>query len=107
METKLNEQTGESIKLSEELELLKRDAIIAEASRGLADTQIEKLASLCESIDFCDDFASKVDVIKEQYFSQTVVEETTVVDEEPEAIVETSDSMEAYLTALRKTSKTL
>lgn len=107
LETKLNEQTGESIKLSEELELLKRDAIIAEASRGLADTQIEKLASLCESIDFCDDFASKVDVIKEQYFSQTVVEETTVVDEEPEAIVETSDSMEAYLTALRKTSKTL
>lgn len=107
LETKLNEQTGESIKLSEELEVLKRDAIIAEASRGLADTQIEKLASLCENIDFCDDFASKVDVIKEQYFSQTVVEETTVVDEEPEAIVETSDSMEAYLTALRKTSKTL
>lgn len=107
LETKLNEQTGESIKLSEELELLKRDAIIAEASRGLADTQIEKLAGLCESIDFGDDFASKVDVIKEQYFSQTVVEETTVVDEEPEAIVETSDSMEAYLTALRKTSKTL
>jgi len=107
LETKLNEQTGESIKLSEELEVLKRDQVIAEASRGLADTQIEKLASLCENIDFSDDFASKVDVIKEQYFSQTVVEDAPVVDEEPEAIVETSEQMETYLTALRKTSKTL
>mgnify|MGYP001461496456 FL=1 len=38
LEESLNKQTGESIKLSEELEVLKRDAIITEASRGLADT---------------------------------------------------------------------
>jgi hypothetical protein len=107
LEESLNKQTGESIKLSEELEVLKRDAIIAEASRGLADTQIEKLKGLCESIDFSDDFASKVETIKEQYFSQTVVEDVQIVDEEPEQILETSSAMDSYLTAIRKTSKTL
>lgn len=107
LEESLNKQTGESIKLSEELEVLKRDAIIAEASRGLADTQIEKLKGLCESIDFSDDFASKVETIKEQYFSQTVVEDVQIVDEEPEQILETSAAMDSYLTAIRKTSKTL
>ena len=107
LEESLNKQTGESIKLSEELEVLKRDAIITEASRGLADTQIEKLKGLCESIDFSDDFASKVETIKEQYFSQTVVEDVQIVDEEPEQILETSAAMDSYLTAIRKTSKTL
>jgi len=107
LEESLNKQTGESIKLSEELEVLKRDAIIAEASRGLADTQIEKLKGLCENIDFSDDFASKVETIKEQYFSQTVVEDVQIVDEEPEQILETSSAMDSYLTAIRKTSKTL
>mgnify|MGYP001235573222 FL=1 len=107
LEESLNKQTGESIKLSEELEVLKRDAIITEASRGLADTQIEKLKGLCESIEFSDDFASKVETIKEQYFSQTVVEDVQIVDEEPEQILETSSAMDSYLTAIRKTSKTL
>lgn len=107
LEESLNKQTGESIKLSEELEVLKRDAIIAEASRGLADTQIEKLKGLVEGFDLDDDFASKVETVKESHFSQTVVEDVTVVDEEPEQILETSSAMDSYLTAIRKTSKTL
>jgi len=107
LEESLNKQTGESIKLSEELEVLKRDAIIAEASRGLADTQIEKLKGLVEGFDLDDDFASKVETVKESHFSQTVVEDVQIVDEEPEQILETSSAMDSYLTAIRKTSKTL
>jgi hypothetical protein len=107
LEESLNKQTGESIKLSEELEVLKRDAIIAEASRGLADTQIEKLKGLVEGFDLDDDFASKVETVKESHFSQTVVEDVQIVDEEPEQILETSAAMDSYLTAIRKTSKTL
>lgn len=107
LEEKLNAQTGESIKLSEELEVLKRDAIIAEAARGLADTQVEKLKELAEGIDFDGEeaFAKKVATIKESYFSKQISEDVEIVDEEPEAVVEVSSSMETYLNAIRKTSR--
>jgi hypothetical protein len=107
LEESLNKQTGESIKLSEELEVLKRDAVIAEAARGLADTQVEKLKGLVEGIDFesAESFASKVATIKESYFSQKISEEVATVDEEPETTIEVSSSMDSYLTAIRKTSR--
>jgi len=107
LEESLNQRTGESIKLAEELEQYKRDAIIAEAARDLADTQKEKLAELVAGVDFDDaeTFASKVATVKESYFAKTVSEDVEIVDEEPEATVEVSSSMESYLTAIRKTSR--
>jgi len=107
LEESLNAQTGESIKLSEQIELLQRDAIIAEAARGLADTQTEKLKGLVENVDFesAESFASKVATIKESYFSQQISENVEIIDEEPEAVVETSSAMDSYLSAIRKTSR--
>jgi hypothetical protein len=106
LEESLNKQTGESIRLSEELEQYKRDAIIAEAARGLADTQVEKLKGLVENVDFDDaeSFASKVATIKESYFSKQISEET-VVDEEPEQTLEVSSTMDSYLQAIRNSVK--
>ena len=49
LEEKLNSTTGDNIKLAEELEVLKRESIIAEQSRGLADTQVEKLKVLLKT----------------------------------------------------------
>lgn len=107
LEEKLNSQTGESIKLSEELENYKRDAVIAEACRDLADTQVEKLKGLVENVDFEDEysFAEKVSMIKESYFKadRTSVQES-VIDEEPDQEVEVSSVMENYLNAIKKTS---
>jgi hypothetical protein len=107
LEEKLNAQTGESIKLSEELEQYKRDAIVTEAARGLADTQVEKLRGLVENVDFDDaeSFASKVATIKESYFSKQINEDTGVVDEEPEQTVEVSSTMDSYLQAIRNSAK--
>ena len=107
LEEKLNAQTGESIKLSEELEQYKRDAIVTEAARGLADTQVEKLKVLVENVDFNDaeSFASKVATIKESYFSKQINEDTGVVDEEPEQTVEVSSTMDSYLQAIRNSAK--
>lgn len=107
LEEKLNTQTGESIKLSEELEQYKRDAIVTEAARGLADTQVEKLKGLVENVDFDDaeSFASKVATIKESYFSKQINEDTNVVDEEPEQTVEVSSTMDSYLQAIRNSAK--
>ena len=108
LEEKLNETTESSINMSGELEELKRDAIIREHSRDLAETQVEKLKTLAEDIDFEDDetFAMKVSTIKESYFTKktpSVVGEEMIdesVDEE-----EIPASMARYVTALRQTHK--
>ena len=108
LEEKLNAQTGDAIKLSEELEVLQRDAIIAEASRGLADTQVEKLKGLVEGIDFDEDtFAQKVGIIIESHFAKepSVNEEVEVVSEDVDQTVEVSSSMAQYVSALQKTIK--
>jgi len=109
LEEQANAAQAKAMELAEQLEGYKRAAIIAEASKGLADTQAEKLAKLCEDVDFGNEetFASKVATIKESYFSkkstQTVTEEIDETDE-PEVIEENS-SMATYINALRKTSQ--
>jgi hypothetical protein len=106
LEEKLNAQTGQAIAMAEELESYKRDAIIREASGDLAETQVEKLKSLVEDIDFDDaeTFAKKVATVKESYFSKTKTESADFdTEEESDDIVETSGSMNQYLAALRKT----
>jgi len=108
LEEKLNGQVGDAIKLSEELEVLKREAIIAEASRGLADTQVEKLKGLVEGIDFDEEtFAQKVGIIIESHFAKepSVNEEVEQIVEDADQEVEFSSSMAQYVTALQKTIK--
>ncbi len=108
LEEKLNTTTGEAIAMSEELESFKRDAIIREASKDLAETQIAKLKSLVEDVDFDNEetFAKKVATVKESYFTKESVNvENTelVVSEENNDVVETTGSMAQYLQALKAT----
>ena len=107
LEEKLNESTETSIYMYGELEALKRDAIIREHSRDLAETQVEKLKALAEDVDFEDDetFAKKVATIKESYFTKKT---PSVVGEEVEEEVEeeeVSDSMARYVSAIKRTVK--
>ena len=110
LESQLFNTTTNAIRLSEQVEGLKRDAIIAEASADLADTQAEKLESLVESLDFDDEdtFAAKVATVKNSYFSKTksteVIEESADDPSSYETEVETAPTMERYLSAIRKTN---
>jgi hypothetical protein len=104
LETKLNESTGKIIEMTEELETFKRNEVIREASKDLAETQIEKLKNLVADIDFSDDFAKKVATVKESYFNKPAT--TEVVTEEDETFeVEASDVMGKYLSAIKKQNK--
>ena len=110
LEEEYNDAVSKAMALAEELELYKRDAIIRESSRDLAETQVEKLTSLAESIKFEseEDFAAKVATLKESYFGAKTA--TSVIAEESEddtadEAVETSAMMEQYIQALRKTTK--
>jgi hypothetical protein len=108
LEEKLNTTTGTAIELATQLEGFQKDAVIREASKDLAETQVEKLKKLAEDIDFVDEatFAKKVATLKESYFSKTtpesIIEEDTESDDD--AVVENSDVMNSYLAAIKKTA---
>jgi hypothetical protein len=107
LESKLNEQTQKVIDTTVELEGYKRNTIIREASRDLAETQVEKLKSLVEDVDFGSEelFTEKVNTIKESYFSKTIKEEVSQdMAEEADQTVEVSDVMASYLSTIRKTA---
>ncbi len=106
LEEQLNGAVAKSIKLAEQLESYKRKDIIREASRDLADTQVAKLASLVEAIDFDDEesFTAKVKTIKESYFSKKTAESAIVEDTSEDLSEEVSGTMAQYLKAIRKSS---
>ena len=111
LETAINERTEEAMSLSVELDTFRREAVIAEASKGLADTQVEKLTKLVEGFEFHDaeSFAEKVAIVKEANFKPEAIESTIAeetVDDASDAISEaTSDVMQTYLSAIRKSTK--
>jgi hypothetical protein len=108
LETRLNETTQKVIDTSEELEVYKRETIIRESSRDLAETQVEKLKSLVADIDFDSEetFAEKVATVKESYFTKSVKsdEEVESIVEDADVTAEVSSVMESYLQTIRKTS---
>ena len=107
LENRLNDTTKDAIEMAEELEGYKRDAIIREASKDLAETQVEKLKGLVEKIDFEDEetFSQKVATVKESYFTNTKITTTgEEVADDDEAPIQASGSMASYLSAIKKTA---
>ena len=109
LEAKLNETTEQAIEQAVELENLKKDAIIREHSKDLAETQVEKLKSLVGDVDFEDEetFSNKVATVKESYFTKnTTTNSGEVIEEDEDApAVQAEGSMAQYLSAIKKTTK--
>ena len=108
LEARLNETTQKVIDTTGELEDYKRESVIREASRDLAETQVVKLKSLVEDIDFEDEdqFASKVKIVVESHFAKEITnsDEVESVVEDADQEVEVSSVMEQYLATIRKTT---
>ena len=105
LEEEINKITKRAMTQAEELEVLQRERVIAEAAWDLADTQAEKLTSMVEKIDFEDaeSFAKKVSTVKESLFAKATnneeLEEESTSDDDT---FEVSSTMEGYLTALKR-----
>ena len=106
LEATVNESTQKAIDMAVELEGYKREAIIREATKDLAETQVEKLKSLAENVDFDDEetFIQKVAQLKESYFAKAAKSQDDSIDEEEAPVVTASDSMNSYLNAIKKTN---
>ena len=106
MEEKLNEQIEKNVSLNGKVNSFVKESIVTEVSKGLADTQAEKFASLAESVEFESEesFKSKLETIKESYFPKAKVElKEDIATGEVASPVE--GPMSAYVNAISRYGK--
>jgi hypothetical protein len=109
---KLDEAIQVNVELKAELDAIKRDRIVAEASRHLTATDAEKLAKLLEGVEYDNEklFEEKVKVVKENYFPsgtpaspEQILEEEVANGEKPAASV--NPIMERYAATISRSVK--
>ena len=85
LEGKLEEETSSKISLGNDLIEAQVQNIFAEATDGLAETQIEKLRALSEGLDYdnVEDFEKKLNTLKESYFDNKAATSSDVEDQDP------------------------
>ena len=110
LEDALNEQIARGIELTKSLNEQKKIEAIYTACEGLTQTQVEKLKSLAEGVEFTteEEFVAKVDVLKESYFKAEVkaadnsaYDEILVEEEKKPVFID--PSMEVYTKAISQT----
>ena len=74
LEDQLNEQINKSVELNKELNEHKKMEAIHAVCESLTQTQVEKVVSLAEGVDFTtqEEFVEKLEMIKESYFPSNV-----------------------------------
>jgi hypothetical protein len=116
LEDSLNEQINKGVELTKALNEQKKIEAIYTACEGLSQTQVEKLKSLAENVEFTteEEFVAKLDVLKESYFKSEVkaadasaLDDEVQIDEEvkPKQNVFTDASMEIYAKTISQTLK--
>lgn len=110
LEASVNEEVERNIQVKKELVEMKMDKALTIVCEGLTDSQVEKMKSLAEGVDFDEDtYAEKLETIKENYFPKEEVIESDATDEEPLEIEEeaphVTGSMAAYTQAISRSIK--
>ena len=105
METRLNEQVEKNIALHEAVGNYRKNEILSELSRGLAEVQKDKFTSLAEAVEFKteESYREKLEQIKDSYFGAKkpeVAEE--ISDEQPQKVEAISESMSSYVQQLAR-----
>lgn len=110
---KLTEAIEDNIELKKSSNSVKRDRVFEEIAEGLTETQKEKFRGLSEGVAFEDenDFADKITIIKENYFTESdtttksgaksLTEEMQPLDEETE-VKTPSVEMAPYIDAISR-----
>ena len=112
LESTLNEQINKSVELTKELNEQKKIEAIYTACEGLSQTQVEKLKSLAENVEFNtdEDFAGKLSTLKESYFKADVkaadklaLDEEVDIEEEKKVFKSSDPSMDLYAKTISQT----
>ena len=110
LETNLNEEMEKNIELRKELVEHQCNCIFHEVSANMVDTEVEKLRSLSEGVEFDtpEQYKEKLEVIRENYFGENAVvgndEDTTTPTGEVE-YESNGTVMDAYVSSLTRSVK--
>jgi hypothetical protein len=114
LEEAYNEQIKSAIEMKKELNEHKKFEAIYAACEGLTQTQVEKLKSLAEGVEFNTDeeFATKLSTLKESYFKSDVkvadssaLDEVLVEEEKKEKVISDDPSINIYAKTISQTMK--
>jgi len=114
LEESLNDQIAVAIELKKELNEHKKNEAIYTACEGLTQTQVEKMKSLAESVDFTteEEFATKLTTLKESYFKADVkvadssaLDDEVLIEDEKKSPVGVDPLIEQYARTISKTLK--
>jgi len=108
LKSKLDEEINKSISISEEREQLQKDQVFRSVVDDLADTEVEKFASLVEGItyDSADVYAQKLNVIKENYFPKAKTDDSDrLEDSVDQGALSENTVMDRYARAVSQSAK--
>ena len=114
LESALNEEITRSVELKKELNEQKKIEAIYTACEGLSQTQVEKLKSLAENVEYTtgEEFGNKLTTLKESYFkADVIVADSSALDDEVEIEEEvkkpngSNSLIESYAKTITKTLK--
>jgi hypothetical protein len=112
LEDALNEQIATAIELKKELNEHKKTEAIYTACEGLTQTQVEKMKSLAEGVEFSteEEFGTKLSTLKESYFKsdvkvadQSALDDEVQIEEEEKKSTSGDPMMEQYVKSISKT----
>ena len=114
LETTVNEEMEKNIELRKEITEVKTEKVLRDAGKDLSESQVIKLKSLAEGVEFesDEDFQKKIETIKENYFGDEAISSTGNLDDEPLEIAGDDEvqavgdpSMQAYMSAISRSIK--
>ena len=111
LETKLNEEIERGVSYAKALVESRKKEITAEVCEGLIATQVEKIKSLAESVEFSteDEYKEKLETIRENYFPSGIVKakesqlQEEVTDGSEKQVVSNDPLVAAVANAISKT----
>jgi hypothetical protein len=112
LEAALNEQISKGVELTKELNEQKKIEAIYTACEGLTQTQVEKLKSLAEGVEFTteEEFATKLSTLKESYFKAEVkvadnssLDDEVQIEEDKKPVASSDPMMELYSKTISQT----
>ena len=83
LKSKLNEEVNKAVSISEEREQLQKEKVFRSVVDDLAETEVEKFASLIEGVsyDSKEMYTQKLNVIKENYFPKAVADDSDKLED--------------------------
>lgn len=111
-EAELNEEIARGVELSKQINEQQKIEAIYTACEGLTQTQVEKLKSLAENVEFTTEaeFVAKLETLKESYFKAEVktatinaLDEEVIIEEDKKVTRSIDPSMDVYVKSISQT----